>query len=184
MRRMSVCRVIDAAPHLPPPNSLPPHLAAVCPLLPARAQCSASELHVKLERRSRALRNANGDLPTRPEGRARPFSRFGPILPSGARMGRCGGMNTDGAIRRIGPSQATGVCMGDQQRVQISRHDRWSGFRCIASPPAAELPPAPTRRGMSVRSRALWVKCARLARKTRKEIQGSQERPRGPSNSS
>ena len=103
MRRMSVCRVINASPHLPPPNSLPPHLAAVCPLLPARAECSASELHVKLERRSRALRNANGDLPTRPDGRARPVwppGRFSPFSADFGPQSPYGWVRGDGHRRR------------------------------------------------------------------------------------
>ena len=42
-------------------------------------------------------------------------------------------MDTDGAIRRIGPSQATGVRMGDQSGVYASKHVRWSGSRRVAS---------------------------------------------------
>ena len=93
----------------------------------------------KLEGRSGALGSAIGHLPTRPGGRERTvpapvsFWRFRPILGSGAQMEGRGGTDAGGAIRRIGPSQAAGVCTGDRKRVFGRRHGRWPGPRRVAS---------------------------------------------------
>ena len=144
----------------------------------------------KRERRSIPLRNAQRDLLTRPDGRKRPvsapgrFSRFRPIWGCGAHMDGRGEADADGAIGRIGPSHGTGACMGGRRRVPMSRHVRRLGPRRIASPLAAEHPPAPTSLGMSVESRAPQWEPDRESRETRKEIQGSQERQTRPSNSS
>ena len=100
---ISVGRVLDASPHLPPPNSLPPPPAVVCPLGPARSGYNASQLHVKLERRSRALWNANGYLPTRPDGRARPVwppGRFSPFSADFGPQSPYGAVRGDGHRRR------------------------------------------------------------------------------------
>ena len=86
-----------------------------------------------------ALGNAKGGLPARPGGRKRlvsapaRFSRFRPILGSGAHMEGRGEADADGAIQRIGPSQGTGACTGGRSRVLISRHVRWPGPRRVAS---------------------------------------------------
>lgn len=112
---------------------------SVCPLIPARSGCGAAARHAKSESTSRPLRNANGHLLTRPGGRERPvsaqgrISRFRPIWGSQADMDGPGQADADGAIRRIGPSQAAGACTGGRGRVRAPRHVRWSDPRRVAS---------------------------------------------------
>ena len=136
---MSVGRILDASPHLPPPILVPRLPGAVCPLRPARFGYSATVKRTKFKRRSRALRNAKHGLLTRPDGRERPvsapgrFPRFRPILGSRARMDGCREADADGAIGRIGPSHGAGACMGGRSRVSRPRHVRWPAPRRIAS---------------------------------------------------
>ena len=112
---------------------------SVGPLIPARSGCGAAARHAKSESTSRPLRNANGHLLTRPGGRERPvsaqgrISRFRPIWGSQADMDGPGQADADGAIRRIGPSQAAGACTGGRGRVRAPRHVRWSDPRRVAS---------------------------------------------------
>ena len=58
-------------------------------------------------------------------GRRVDFRHFRPISALRAHMGAAAGARADGAIRRIGPSQATGACTGAGSGARTSSHVRW-----------------------------------------------------------